>query len=88
MDPNLDSWLWPRVLAQTRRERAAVLVDLRRVAAEIDDPELFALLKRAVDALEICEHQLSCVLPPTPGMDTHIADVRRQIKQRMRQQQS
>jgi len=84
---DLDSWLEPRTLARTRRERAELVDELRRVAADAD-AALFDLLKRTVDALEICEHQLSCVLPPDPSQKTlrRIADVRQQIRQRMRRQ--
>jgi hypothetical protein len=85
-NPNVDSWLWPRVLARTRRERAELVDELRRAAVDADDV-LFDLLKRTIDALEICEHQLSQVLPPGPGpVNRRIADTRREMQQRMRRQ--
>lgn len=92
MDPNLDYWLKPHVLARTRREREELVDELRGVmAAAGADTPLFDLLKRTADALEICEHQLSCVLPPVPipedpEIDKLVDDVQRQLEERMRRE--
>lgn len=81
-----DYFLKPHVLEHTRRERARLLDELRRAAAEADERQ-FPLLKNTIDALEICEHQLAQVLPPAPlpadpDMDRRVADVRAQIEGR------